>query len=97
MDGMYRIKSTDTFLVRAFASPANPSGYRGLVYIVPEDHLQDAPRECYGRVEGRARVEPLVEVQEMVLRELEPSLHQVRYNSYAGLCLRVPLFPLESF
>lgn len=66
-------------LVRALAISTNPPINRRLVHIVPADHCENTSRELHGRVEGGEGVESLVEVQEMVLRQLEPSLHQVSY------------------
>lgn len=64
-------------LVRTLAFPPEPPVYRGLVHIVPANYLQDTSGKLHGRFEGGARVEPLVEVQEVGIRQLEPSLHQV--------------------
>lgn len=68
-----------TILVRALALSTNPPVYGGLVHIVPADRRENTPGQLHGRVEGREGVESLVEVQEMVICQSEPSLHQVSF------------------
>ena len=58
--------------------PTDPPGNCGLVYTIPSHCLEGTPCELNGRLERGAGDEPLVEVQEVVLRQPEPSIHQIR-------------------